>query len=79
MARVPGAGRHKHVTIAIFEQTLTGRKDRRPIDSLDAVAVDVITFDYDVAEVDADAELNSLCRGDALALAGHFPLDPAAH
>ena len=42
---------------------------------VDAVAVDVVVLDDDVAEIDADAKPDLLCFGDALIAVGHSALD----
>ena len=52
-----------------------------PRRDIDAVAEDVAVLDDDVAEIDADAELDALLRGDTGIALGHPALhrDGAAH
>jgi hypothetical protein len=42
---------------------------------VDPVAVDIAFVNNDIAEIHANAKLNSLCCRDALIVVGHSPLD----
>jgi hypothetical protein len=56
-------------------------KGFEPRGDIDAIAVDVARFDDDVAEIDADAELDARCLRDAVIAQCHLALqfDRAAH